>query len=328
MGKTSLRVAISVIFFGLLFYMMRNELPHIVETLRGVRPGWALCGVAVYLTAVLMIAKRLEVIYEVQGTPIGFKRSAEISFIGFFFNNFLPTAVGGDLVKAYCGSKLTKERFKSFISVFVDRIFGLLMFVLIPSFTVLFLKDQLDGWVVQTVFGALAAGIFCVFLILHRGWLKPLAFLGPLLEKIRLKDKLAMAYDGLHHFKNHKKAVATVMATSISGQILGTLAVYFFIRALGANIDVWYVFLLTPVVLLMSMLPSINGLGVREGAFVYFFKNFIGVPEATALAVLYLAMLLIISMIGAVTYLMKHEYHFKLRDVTTKTPQILHGEKR
>ena len=134
-----------------------------------------------------------------------------------------------------------------------------------------------------------------------------------------------MLYDGLHHFKNHKRVILRVAVLSAVGQVLGILTVYFFIRALSRDINFFYVLLLTPVVHLMSMLPSINGLGVREGAFVYFFKNLIGLHEASALAILFLFMLLLSSVLGGFIYMACQQYHFRIREITD-TPKIDAGE--
>lgn len=324
MFKTLLRVVISLFFIGLLFYSMRGDMPGVLQSLRDVKPLYAVLALASYLGAVVCLSIRLQVIFRVQGTPITLAQSTQVTFIGFFFNTFLPTSIGGDLVKAYCGSKLTRERLKAFISVFVDRLFGLFMFILIPSCTILFLMDDLDPRVPWTVFGAFAVSCAAILLIWKRGWMRMFSFLSPLLKKIGLKDKLVIIYDGMHHFKYHKRAVAKVMLASIAAQTFGTLSVYFLVRSLSAEINLLYVFWLTPVVLLISMLPSIGGLGVRENAFKVFFRPFVGVHEAVALGFLYLLMLFVMSFFGGIVYLVRHEYHFGWKEFSAaEPPQIL-----
>ncbi len=326
--KMLLRVAVSVFFIGLLFYSLRDDLPGVLQTLRSVRPGYVALGVALYIAAALFLAVRLRRIFEVQDIPITLTQSVHITFIGFFFNTFLPTSVGGDIVKAYCGARLTRERLKSFISVLVDRLFGLFMFILVPAFTVFFVKDEIDPRVPRIVFTALAVSCLSMILIMKRGWTKLFSFLKPTLEKLRVKDKIVMIYDGMHHFKYHKRAVAEVMLTSVAAQTLGTLAVYFFIRAIGAEINVFYVFWLTPIVLLISMLPSIGGLGVRENAFKILYMKFIGVHAAVALGFIYVFMLFVMSLIGGIIYMTHHQYHFRMKEITAEPPNVLNGETR
>jgi len=61
--------------------------------------------------------------------------------------------------------------------------------------------------------------------------------------------------------------------------------------------------LVTPLVSVASMMPSINGLGVREGAFVIFLGEFISKESAMAVSILFLSIVLIVSFIGGVLYL-------------------------
>jgi hypothetical protein len=135
------------------------------------------------------------------------------------------------------------------------------------------------------------------------------------LDRFGWGDKLRMLYDGMHHFKNHKRALIQISLWSLGAQLLGIVAVYLFIRAIGAEAGALQVLLLTPVVHLMSMIPSINGLGVRETGFVYFFGNVIGPHNASALAILYLFLLFFLSAVGGAIYLWRHEYHFRLGEL-------------
>src|SRR5687767_5066797 len=126
MWKFAMRLAVSVSLIALLVYMTREKLPQIGSTLLEADPAFIAAGIAVNIAAVLILAKRLEVIYAVQETPLPFRETMNITYVGYLFNNFLPTSVGGDVVKAYCGSRLTGKRLKSFAAVLMDRICGLL----------------------------------------------------------------------------------------------------------------------------------------------------------------------------------------------------------
>ncbi len=62
-------------------------------------------------------------------------------------------------------------------------------------------------------------------------------------------------------------------------------------------------FLLIPLVWVISMLPSLNGLGVREGAFVYFLKPDIDADRAFAISLLWLGIILVYSLVGGVLHM-------------------------
>ena len=54
--------------------------------------------------------------------------------------------------------------------------------------------------------------------------------------------------------------------------------------------------------------------------FIYFFKGALGEDVASALAILYLFYLIILSVIGGVIYLVHHDYHFQWKKI--KSPEM------
>ena len=67
---------------------------------------------------------RLKIVLGAQGLPLRYPDVLYLTFIGYFFNHFLPTAVGGDVVKAFYISKISKQAMRSYTSVFMDRFLG------------------------------------------------------------------------------------------------------------------------------------------------------------------------------------------------------------
>jgi hypothetical protein len=62
------------------------------------------------------------------------------------------------------------------------------------------------------------------------------------------------------------------------------------------------------------MLPSLNGLGIREGAFIYFLTPYMGKEYAAALGILWLGLLILLSVIGGAIYLIRHDYHIRFKE--------------
>ena len=71
-----------------------------------------------------------------------------------------------------------------------------------------------------------------------------------------------------------------------------------------------------PVVQLISMTPSLGGLGIRESAYVYFLKNYIGAEKALAIGILYFGLLFLVSVIGGIIYLLRPDYHIRFNNQT------------
>lgn len=309
----------SLAFVGLLVFMIRKDIPTILQTLKNVNRPLFGFAVALFLSTTVILARRLKLIFGAEGLTISLAQACNLTFIGYFFNNFLPTSVGGDIVKAMCASRITGHPVKSVTSVLMDRIFGLFTFILIPSVSLFFLRGSMNPKVPVVVYSFLALSIFCFFLLFHRGVARRFHFVEKALNLFGLGSKARKIYDGLHNFRNHKHVIVQAMLLSIVGQCVSIFVLYLMGRALGAPPDTWiYFFLLIPVVHLISMLPSLNGLGIREMAYVYFLKNYIGTEKAAALSILWLAVLILLSLIGGMIYLFRHDYHIRFKQAANK----------
>ena len=315
MSKIPLRALISLAFLGLLFFMVRDDISVILKTLKTMNHGLATLSALIFLSAVGIMAIRLRLIFGVNGIPISLSDAVNLTFVGYFFNNFLPTSVGGDIVKALCAARVTKSGVKSASSVLMDRIFGLFTFILIPSITLMFhLKNIGNPLVPAMVYTLLFVSIFCFFMIFSRGVARKFRFIEAFLSRFKAGRKIREVYEGLHAFKHHKGAIFWAMVLSVIGQSISIVVLYLMAKALGSQVSPVYFFLLVPVVHLVSMLPSLNGLGIREGAYTYFLAPYMGREYAFALGIIWLGLLILLSIIGGVIYLIRHDYHIRFKD--------------
>ena len=319
MQKVLWRLVISLAFIALLFYLMRNDIPEILGAIRHANHQLIGLATVIFIASTVIFAKRLQMIFAAENIHLSLADLSNLTFVGYFFNNFLPTSVGGDIVKAMCATRLTKDPVKSVTTILMDRIFGLFSFVLIPSITLLFfLKQAGSPNVLFIVYFFLAAAIFCFFLLFNRNLARKFGFVEAMLKWVRLDKKARAIYDGLNQFKDRKKLIVAAMLLSIVGQLISLWITYLLGQALGSDAPAIYYFLLVPVVQLLAMLPSLNGLGIREGAYVYFMGPWMGKEKAFALGILWLAMLFVMSLIGAVIYLVRHDYHIQFKGASNE----------
>lgn len=315
MIKAPLRIGVSLGFLGFFAYLIRGEIPKIALTLKEAHGGYILLGFLIIFVGTLAVAKRLQLVFGVHEERLPSRETLSLTFVGFFFNNFLPTAIGGDIVKAYCASRVIREKLNAVTCIFMDRFFGLLVFILIPSVTVLFLMRRFDPAIPAVVFTLLVIVVLSTAFIFSRRASRPFRFLLKRFEKYRLMGKLRKIYEDLHVFRSHKRVIAMVCLLSFMWQLVTITAIYLFIRGIGGEIALIYLFLLMPIVHLMSMIPSLNGLGVREMGFLYFFQDSIGPERATAVAILYLSVLILLGLVGGLVYLVRQDYHFRFREI-------------
>lgn len=224
--------------------------------------------------------------------------------IGAFFNFFLPTAVGGDVARGYCLHRWGTDKNEAAGSIILERILGVTVLVLLSGTSLCLASDlALDARVV----GLVIAMCLC--------WLIVLALLfggrGALFERVRpspvqwLLAPVCSVIRDMRSYKASPPALAVGFCATVAFQAAGIFATYLLGVAIGCSIDLSYYFILLPIVWLVAMIPiSINGLGLREGAFVVLFVS-IGMTQETAIAisVLFLAQAMLQGLIGGVLFL-------------------------
>lgn len=320
MKSALIRSIISLSLLVFLFILLRDQIPQITHTLRRIDVGLLVLSTTISLSTILILSFRLKIIFYTKKINLKLHQAVTLTFIGYFFNNFLPTAVGGDIVKAMSATQVTGESVKSISAVVIDRIFGLFTFIMIPSISFLFfVKEIRDPRVPLIIYSCLGAALLAFVVIFSKRFMKSFKFLDALVERFRFFNHIRHLYNELHGFRYHKMVAAKCMLLSILGQSLSIFALYLLAVAIGVQTNMIYFFLLVPIVHLVSMLPSINGLGVREGAYVVFLSSKVGGKVfAASIGVLYLGTLFLFSLIGGLLYFFNPRYHvsFKKRKVS------------
>ena len=311
-----LRVAVSVGLVGFLLWSMKGEFPRISETLANTNLILFSLAVLIFALDVAGVSTRLKLLFTGEGLRVPFGRVIQLTFIGYFFNNFMPTAVGGDIVKAYYAHKQTRETAKSFISVFMDRFIGLFSFVFLAIVALFLSWNTIDVPLKKIVFVFAFSGIL-VFLVMLNGAAAKI-ILGALskFKLWNLGERLSKVYRAVHEYKNKKGLILAVIGISIIAQSIYFLVIYLLAGALGTSLALKTVFLIMPIVCIVSMLPSLGGLGLREGAMVVLFGPFIGSGKAFSLSVLLLAALLVLSLVGALIYVSAAQFRMRREEVS------------
>jgi len=293
-----IKFLVSFSLLGLLFWMMRDDLSSIVLILKKVNLRIFLLGFGVFLISTCLFACRLKFLLNSQKVRFSWRFSMFLTFIGFFFNNFLPTAAGGDLVKAHYASKLTNCRTEqAYSTVMVDRLSGLMSFVLMANLALLIWWRKINDRIIFVIVIGLALLLSALFLFFFSqrvsrkltSWIK--------------HAKLKVLYQAINNYRNHPKALFGALLISVFSQVTYVICIWLLSRSLGVELNLGIFFLLVPLISTLSMVPSIGGLGVRESGYVYFLGNLIGREAAFAVSILWLAILFGVSIIGGINYL-------------------------
>lgn len=269
---------------GLFSYLIRRvELESIVLQLRSMSPLWAAVAISTLMAQVLLNGIRWYLVGKLIGADLALSQAARLVFIGQFFNQLLPSSIGGDAVRTWAASREGIPLGRAAASIFCDRIAGLIVAVLFVSFSLEFLSTVWQP-------GILNAGRFV-------NYLAGLIFVGLvvlLLMGVKI-SKLMMEFSISRPLGVISRDMRIVLFTNINSlniiclsaviQVLLVFVVYFFAKGINAELGFIDGLVLVPMIMLISMVPaSFAGWGLRESAMVIGF-GFIGITAVDALAI-------------------------------------------
>ncbi len=299
------RLVLSIGLIVLLLAGMRAHWSDILVLMKGVTLRTVLLAFCLYSAVFLFMSLRLRCLFRCQLIPMSVPDSLRLTAIGLFFNNFLPTGAGGDVVKAYVAGRQTNQNFRSILCILMDRVIGLATLVFMGSLSIFFLNRH--SWnvpplVVKINYLLLSIAALAITILMVPSLYQIVTqWLGNVPIK-HFKIYLGKLISGIEEFRNQKANLIKAMTLSVMAQIAFTSLVYLFSHEMGTNIS-FKIFLLTlPLVHMSAMIPSLNGLGVREGAFVYLFGNVLGREKAFVVALSSTTIMVVWSLIGGLIY--------------------------
>jgi uncharacterized membrane protein YbhN (UPF0104 family) len=288
-GLLALKIGVTV---GLLAYLFsRIELGSVVQLVAGASWGWVAAGFVLYLALQGLCAWRWLLLARVLNLDGSWFTFVRYYYVGMFFNLFLPTGVGGDVYRCYYIARSSSDWQRAIVSVLAVRGVGFgTMCVIAAVATVAFGAVDLPAWL-EWALGAGVAGVLVLLAV-------AVAARGPL-------SSIRTAMPLIGEFFRRPGVLAFVAGLSFLLQSLVIVVNIFNAEALHLDVPVVFYFILIPLIAVATMIPvSLNGLGIREGAFVFFLAQ-VGVPEAQALALalLWLAVTAAASLVGGLVWL-------------------------
>jgi uncharacterized protein (TIRG00374 family) len=119
-----------VVSLGLIAYLFtRIDLVQVGDALKSANYLYLLPAALLYLAAMSNAGLKWYILLRAQGISVPFRAVLSYTYVGFFFNNFLPANVGGDVMRGYGLARYTEQGAEAAVSVVVDRIVGLMAFM-------------------------------------------------------------------------------------------------------------------------------------------------------------------------------------------------------
>lgn len=236
---------------------------------------------------------------------VSVKYLISLYFKGAFFNNFMPTSIGGDVYKIIKLGNKIESKSNAFTATFMERFTGVLALVLI-SYLGFFQNIELVVGLLPAYFNYDTWRFLVQFMATFGFWAGILV--GFLFLKIAAKkvSSLSKIYTSLVAYKNERTVLVLVFLTSFIVQFLAIFTQYFIFLSLGAEIPLMYALFVLPIITLASfVIPSLNGLGVQDELYRIFFSvanSFVSGPIAISSSLIYHFSRLAVSLFGGVLY--------------------------
>ncbi len=267
--------------------------------LRETDPLLFVAGLAVMVIQALLATWRWNLVLHYKRISIGFGKLLRFLWLGLFFNQILPSTVGGDAVRGYSLVREGCSLGSASVAVLVDRLMGVSGLVLLVTFTFpLSFKYLPPGGARSGVLAVVACALTGLVLLI-------------LLDRVStrfLQWRLARGLTAMSREARHllfgKGPGLQVLVLSLVIQLLSVVAIAILALAAQINVAIDALILVLPVATLLMTIPiSVAGWGVREGIMVVGLGYASVSPErALALSVLYGILLLVVALPGGLAW--------------------------
>lgn len=301
-----------IISASLIIYIFTTqiEFSELIGLLKGADILWLIAGLSAIIISNCLGAFQWWTILKETQVEITFIKSLQFYHTGLFFNNFLLSFIGGDVVRVYDIKKTSGRNPTALSTVFLDRLVGLVTLSVFALLFAVFSGEFLRSNIVMLFslgFFFILAFMF-MFFFFKRFAKKFQSFGERILPSVFHQGAHDM-YNNIYHFKKKKKVLVKIFCISTTVQILRIMVHYLAALSLGLNVNFVFFFIFIPIILLIIIIPiSVGGLGVREqSAAILFGKIGLSGSEAVLMELIAYFIGIISSLPGFVTFLLSKE---------------------
>ena len=292
---------------GLLAYFLaRIHIERFIDTFTSANFSYIALALGIYLVTQGASAARWTALARPLGITTPFSEMLRYYLIGMFFNLFAPGTVGGDVSRVYYlvkdeeahaqGRAVTTVH--AAMSVLMDRGIGMVVLVWLGAIGLLLFPDYTVPAAVRSVTLLLALGFLIAVL------------LTPLLRRLLPEDghqlvtKLRLA---LRSYRMHWRALGVATLLSVLVHLVQSWMHVIMGLALGLNLPFSYCIIVYPLVGTFAAIPiSVNGLGLREGGYVFLLAVIgIGTEKSVAFGILLFLVVALDSLLGGLLFLLQ-----------------------
>ena len=321
----NIKLAITAGLIGFVIYQAglttADGRAEFVSTIQGVNYYYLCWSVLVSLLMNFLSSYKWHILLVSKNLSVGFLKLLGLYYVGKFFNLFLPTGMGGDVVRVYELGKLTKTNSESLASVFLERFTGMVVLTVVSLLAVVVsIKHYNLPIITNSLLLCVVMTSVIVWLILDK---RPiLIFNKKLGDRFSFLQKpcakLLKIHDAIVEYKKDKRTLIFALIISLVFYFLAVINVWVSALAFSREIEFLTILVAVPAIMLIMNLPvSIGGLGLMEAAYSTIFQAF-GYTSNIGLstALLIRAKTIIDGLFGGLFYLFRYK-----RSITSSVKQ-------
>jgi glycosyltransferase 2 family protein len=300
----ALKIAVSIILLTFLF--SKIDAGRLWQTAKQASIVWLAAALAIYVVNVFASVWRWRLLLDAQDTPIPSRTLLGSYLVALFFNNFLPSNIGGDVIRIRDSARFTGSKTLATTVILADRVIGLIGLVLVAALGATMVAGM-AGHVPSPIWPSwLWTGFVIATMASAPAVLAP-AGVGRLLQPLTvlhpewIGDRIDSLTAALVRFRDRPASILSCFCGAVFVQ--ATVVVFYVAvaRALHVSIAPWDLAVIVPLSFVVQMLPvSLNGFGVREATFSFYFTR-VGLSMESALLVSLGAtgLVMLFSVVGA-----------------------------
>ena len=308
----TLKIGVSV---GLLYILFtRIDASQTWDHMRSASIPWLATALGLYLVVVLIGTLRWKILLGTQHVQVPFGRLVNSYLAATFANNFLPSNIGGDVIRVADTARAAESKTLATAVVLADRGVGLvgLGFVAACGSSLAARQSARIGPIGPALlWGGLAVTVgVAIFALLWPDRVGALARPLRIFHAEWVERRILMITSALARFRRAPGALAACLGISVAVQALLVGFYAAVAAALHLRIPLGHLAMLVPISSLVQMLPvSMNGHGVREWTFKeYLTRIGFGQESAVALSLIGATLVMLFSMSGAAAYLTRRRH--------------------
>jgi len=304
------KVAVSVGLLALLISQM--DPTRFWAYARTASIGWLVAALGLYFVVIALNSWRWGLLLDAQHVSVPGPKLLASYLVATFFNNFLPSNIGGDVIRIKDTAGATGSKTLATTVVLIDRGIGLIGLVLVAALGATAIT-RLSGTAAPVWPGFLWGALVLAGVVAAPALIAP-ERVGKLLQPLRVfhpewvDERISRIIDALSRFRERPQALVACLVGAVCVQ---ALLVGFYVaitQSMHIPVPAWHLAVIVPVSFVVQMLPvSLNGFGVREATFAFYFTR-LGLPLESAIIVSFVGAVLIMvfSLSGVPVYLARH----------------------